>query len=143
MDQKQIDRIESRLLEERRRTMQALRELGADIEDDGSGGELSNYPTHPADRGAEVQEEDIDIALAQRQREQLEAIDLALTRLREAPEDFDRSVVSGRQIPFERLVLLPWTRVLADEDAPAEEPGRIMTSPDEPRPRTQTPRNSR
>lgn len=130
MDRNQIERIENRLLEERSRTMDALRKLGADIEDDSSGGELSHYPTHPADRGTENQEEDIDIALAQRQREQLEAIDFALARLRESPEDFDKSIVSGRTIPFERLELIPWTRVLPDEDAPGE-PGRQLHPPGE------------
>jgi RNA polymerase-binding transcription factor DksA len=131
MNDKQRERIESRLLEERQRTVRALRELGADLEEDGSGGELSHYPTHPADRGSENQEEEVDIALAQRQREQLLAIDSALMRLRESPDDFDRSVVSGRRIPFERLDLIPWTRVLADEDPSSEEPGRTLTSPGE------------
>lgn len=133
MNRQQMERIENRLLEERNRTLEALRTLGADIEEDGSSGELSNYPTHPADRGSETQEEDIDIALAQRQREQLDAIDLALERLRSSPEEFDKSVVSGRTIPFERLELIPWTRVLADENAP-NELGREPDSPDEARP---------
>ena len=110
-------RLEQRLLEERAKTTEALRELGEDLEvSEENSGELSRMPTHLADRASDVQEEEMDIVLAEQQAERLRLIDDALERLRKAPEEFDRSVVSGRRIPFERLDLIPWTRVLPDED---------------------------
>ena len=110
-------RLERRLLEERKKTTTALRELGMDLEyAEERSGELSRMPTHLADRASDVQEEEMDVALAEQQAERLRLIDEALSRLRESPGEFDLSIRSGRRIPFERLDLVPWTRVLADED---------------------------
>lgn len=110
-------RLERRLLEEREKSVTALRELGLDLQyAEERSGELSRMPTHLADRGSDVQEEEMDIALAEQQAERLRLIDDALSRLRESPDEVDRSIVSGRTIPFERLELVPWTRVLADEE---------------------------
>lgn len=120
-------RIEERLLEERQQAADALRDLGADIaRDEPAGGELSRVPTHLADLASDEQEGDMDARLAERQAERLHAIDEALDRLRERPDEFDRSIISGRRIPFERLELLPWTRVLADEERP--ESGELSRS---------------
>jgi RNA polymerase-binding transcription factor DksA len=117
LNQQQLKRIEQRLLEERQKAAAALRELGSDLEgSEDAGGELSNIPTHLADLGSNVQEEEMDLVLAEQQLERLHAIDEALVRLRQTPQEIDVSVVSGRPIPFERLELIPWTRVLADED---------------------------
>jgi RNA polymerase-binding transcription factor DksA len=117
LSEQERTRLEKRLLDERQKAATALRELGTDLEySEERSGELSRMPTHLADRGSDVQEEEMDITLAEQQAERLRKIDEALSRLREAPGEFDQSIVSGRRIPFERLDLVPWTRVLADED---------------------------
>lgn len=115
LSEDQLAQLEQRLYEERVQAVENLRDLSRDIEAAEQRTELSNIPTHPADRGSEVQEESIDVALAEQQAARLRAIDDALTRLRENPAEFDRSIASGLPIPFERLELLPWTRVRADE----------------------------
>ncbi len=125
LNEKQRQRIEERLLEEREQATGDLRELNADMEEGEPAGELSRAPTHLADRGSDAQEEDMDAMLAERQAERVHAIDDALERLRQLPEEFGRSEISGRDIPFERLELIPWTRVLADEErSETGEPGR-------------------
>ena len=121
LSENQRSGLERRLLEERAKVTGALRELGHDLEyAEERSGELSRMPTHLADRGSDVQEEEMDVALAEQQAERLRRIDEALDRLRDAPDEFDRSVVSGRHIPYERLELIPWTRVLADEEEARE-----------------------
>ena len=116
----QIAALERRLLEERELAARTVREMSRDIENNAmSDGDLSKVPSHLADQGSDVQEEEIDVQIAERHSERLALIDDALTRLREAPDAFDVSVVSGMTIPFERLEMVPWTRVLASEAEPA------------------------
>ena len=127
MTEQQREHIEKRLQEERDRAANVLRSLESDVsvsERDASG-ELSGYPTHPADRGTDTRERDIDLTLLERQRERLRVIDDGVRRLEEDPDHYDISVVSGRQIPFTRLDLIPWTRVCVDE----EEPGVDIPEP--------------
>lgn len=116
LNEDQRRRIEDRLLEERDQAMADLRELETDIEEGEPAGELSRVPTHLADRGSDAQEDDMDAMLAERQTERVHAIDDALERLRERPEEFGQSILSGKDIPYERLEMVPWTRVLADEE---------------------------
>lgn len=96
----QIKRIEQRLLQERELALRTLVGTRTDIQ------------RHPI---ADMRKEEMDIHLAERHSEFLALIDAALRRLRECPEDFHLSVVSGRPIPFERLEMVPWTRRLTNE----------------------------
>lgn len=122
MTEDQKRHLEQRLLQERERTVEVLSSLEADaMQPEADAGELSHLPTHPADRGTDVFERQIDLSLVERQRERLRLIDDALERLREDPDSFDISIVSGRRIPFARLELIPWTRVCVDEEEPPVE----------------------
>lgn len=121
LTESQISELERRLLDERRDAAQTVEEMDDQIGGDAtSDGDLSKMPTHLADRASDVQEEEMDVEIAERQSERLAVIDDALTRLREEPRSYDISVISGRTIPFERLRMVPWTRVLADEKESAE-----------------------
>lgn len=97
----QIRRLERRLLDERQRALRTLWAKRMDMEDHRSAGSLD--------------EVELDIRMAERHSEFLSLIDDALHRLRESPDDFDVSVVSGARIPFERLDMVPWTRRLTEE----------------------------
>jgi RNA polymerase-binding transcription factor DksA len=122
LNKDQVARLERRLLEERDRTVRILRQLGSEIVNESmSDGDLSAMPTHMADQASDLQEEQVDVALANQHGERLAAIDDALRRLREAPQDFDVSEVSGARIPFERLELLPWVRLLTSEEEAREQ----------------------
>lgn len=100
----QIQRLQHRLLEERAKAMRVIRVKRTDMEDHRARGELDEL--------------DWDVRIAKRQTEFIVLIEDALRRLRESPDDFDISEVSGRRIPFERLELVPWTRRLTEEADP-------------------------
>ncbi len=57
--------------------------------------------------------------MAERGSRDLAEIDAALQRLYEAPERFGLSELTGEPIAFERLDLIPWARIAADESAAA------------------------
>jgi len=96
----QVKRIEQRLLKERETALRTLVGTRTDIQ---------RSPI------ADMRKEALDIHLAERHSEFISLIDDALLRLRESPEDFHLSVVSGAPIPFERLEMVPWTRRLTSE----------------------------
>jgi DnaK suppressor protein len=70
----------------------------------------------PGDEGAELTARDVDDALADQLREELEAIERAEERL--ADGTYGVSVVSGEKIPDGRLEAIPWADRTADEDEP-------------------------
>lgn len=125
LSKSQVARLEQRLLEERKNAVRMLRDSRRDL--DGAGDyELTRTPSHLADQGSDAQKEMFEIQNAARHSELLALIDGALRRLWDSPEDYDLSVVSGRRIPFQRLELVPWTRVLADEIAARPHPSAAM-----------------
>src|SRR5690606_18472236 len=100
----QLQILEGRLLDERARALRAIWVKRGDIEDHRETGSLD--------------EVEMDIRMAERHSEFITLIEGALRRLRNAPEVFDVSEVSGARIPFERLEIVPWTRRLTEETDP-------------------------
>jgi DnaK suppressor protein len=108
----QREQLRLRLLDERARTLGALNRSQADA---GAGelertGELSEVPTHPADRGTETEDAEIAASLAAREIGELAEIDAALERLYKDPKAFGRCERTGKDIAFERLDIIPWAR---------------------------------
>ncbi len=110
-----LDHLEERLLEERRRALENLQ--GAeDDEAEGqreSAGEISRAPTHMADAASDTQEAEKDFAVVNRESELLTRIDEALELLRSDPETYRTCRECGSEIAAERLDLVPWTRLCA------------------------------
>jgi DnaK suppressor protein len=108
------ERARELLARERARVERALAELaereGAD--------ELSHVDQHPADSATELADAELEEGLAERLREELEAIERAEQRL--ADGTYGLSVESGKPIPDERLELIPWAERTADEQAAFE-----------------------
>jgi DnaK suppressor protein len=104
--------LEKRLQDERARTLQLLNGLVADrsgsSEQEGAG-DLSLMPLHPADLGTDTMNEELDESNATRATRELNEIDAALERLYKSPERFGLCD-DGREIPFERLDIIPWAR---------------------------------
>ena len=73
-------------------------------------GDLTSMPFHLADRGTDTMDEELDTSNATRISRELAEIDAALERLYRTPEQFGRCENTGRDIPFERLDLIPWAR---------------------------------
>jgi RNA polymerase-binding transcription factor DksA len=105
--------LEQRLREERARAGDALERTLANwslADGRGRAGDLTSVPFHPADRGTDTIDDELEAASATRLSRELAEIDAALARLYEAPERFGRCVGTDREIPFERLEVIPWAR---------------------------------
>ncbi|HEU4698253.1 MAG TPA: TraR/DksA C4-type zinc finger protein [Gemmatimonadales bacterium] len=108
--------LEHRLREERERLQRALDRTLADrsrADQQDRAGDLTDTPFHPADRGTDTMEAELDATNATRMSRELAEIDAALERLYRAPERFGICEDTGRPIPFERLDVVPWARTCA------------------------------
>jgi DnaK suppressor protein len=98
------------LARERKRIEDAL----ADVERSTQGEiEEIQTATAPEDDSEQIQEEQIDQALAQTLRRELEAVERAEARLEDGSYGF--SVESGEPIPAERLEAVPWAERTIEE----------------------------
>ena len=104
--------LEKRLQDERERALQLVNRIVADrsgeSEQDASG-DLTLMPFHPADLGTDEIDEAVDESNATRASQELAEIDAALERLYKSPTKFG-VCDDGREIPFERLDIIPWAR---------------------------------
>jgi RNA polymerase-binding transcription factor DksA len=104
--------LEKRLKDERARALQLLNGIVADrsssSEQEGAG-DLTLMPFHPADLGTDTMDEELDESNATRASRELAQIDAALERLYKSPAQFGLCE-DGREIPFERLDIIPWAR---------------------------------
>jgi RNA polymerase-binding transcription factor DksA len=109
--------LEQRLKDERALVLQTLNRAV----DDRSGGteqdragDLTKMPFHPADLGTDTNDEELDASNVTRESRELAEIDAALEKLYKHPELFGRCEDTGREIPFERLDMIPWARTCGD-----------------------------
>jgi DnaK suppressor protein len=109
MDERQA---RERLLAERSEVEGLLRDAESDAEEDRSG---EDEPGDFADAAQPLTAEGTDDAVADTLRERLEAIDRALQRLDKGT--YGRSVLSGQQIPDERLEANPAAELTVEEAA--------------------------
>jgi DnaK suppressor protein len=103
-------RAKDLLAAERARIERQLRELGP-LPDD----ELAHVDQHLADEATELYEDEYESGLAERLRDELEAVERAEARL--ADGTYGVSVESGEPIPDERLELVPTAERTAEEQA--------------------------
>jgi DnaK suppressor protein len=118
----QRDHLATRLRDERERVRRALDEYDQDLAATtrDAAGDLSAMPLHPADEGTDTFDRELDAQEATRLSRELEAIDAALERLYKDPERFGRDALSGEEIPFERLDLIPWASRRVDTPGPRD-----------------------
>jgi|DewCreStandDraft_1066081.scaffolds.fasta_scaffold08321_3 RNA polymerase-binding transcription factor DksA len=108
----QRDQLEQRLRRERERALRALQRFAAESQDlQDRTGELGLYRLHLADIGTEAMEKETEFLLASQEGRLLLEIDDALRRLYKEPERFGICEECGAEIPFERLDVLPYTRL--------------------------------
>lgn len=120
LSKKQLEHIESRLHEERERSLQVLNGILADtstLTEQDAAGDLSKMPFHPADLGTDEMNRELDESNATRASRELAEIDAALERLYKSPADFGVCEEDGREIPFERLDIIPWARTCDQAEA--------------------------
>jgi RNA polymerase-binding transcription factor DksA len=104
--------LEKRLKDERARALQLLNRIVADrssSSEQDAAGDLSLMPFHQADLGTDTMDVELDESNATRASRELTEIDDALERLYKTPARFGLCE-DGREIPFERLDIIPWAR---------------------------------
>lgn len=115
--------VERRLLEERGRAIEALREFdetfATSLQE--RAGELSVYRFHMADLGSEAMEQEQEFLLASNEGRRLYRIDSALRRLYDDPDSFGRCTRCGRDVSIERLDIVPESELCADCQRETEE----------------------
>ena len=108
----QLDHLEKRLLQERKRSLRSLglweEQARSDREEMDS--ELAAYSDHMADQGTEAMEREKAALFATKEGRYLYRIEEALHRLRSSPETFGLCHATGAPIGFERLDALPHAR---------------------------------
>jgi DnaK suppressor protein len=104
-------RAKELLEQERRRIERSLR--GVALVDDGELPHQDRNLEHLADDATELVQEDLDEALAEQLRRELEAVDRAERRLAEGT--YGLSIESGAPIPDERLEANPTAERTAEE----------------------------
>ena len=112
--------LEQRLQEERALALRTLNQSVDDHSDDseqGRAGDLTSMPFHVADRGTDTMQTELDAANATRVSRELAEIDSALERLYRSPEKFGICEDTGREIPYERLGVVPWARTCGQAGA--------------------------
>jgi DnaK suppressor protein len=126
MNDKQRDRIEERLLEERQERLELLAEMDDRFRErlETGGDELTNYPLHMADEGTDTMEQEKEFLLAHQEGEQLLEIDESLRRLYKEPQRFGQCDRCGGEIGMERLELVPWAKLCITCQRAAEDPGK-------------------
>lgn len=123
LSQDQRDHLGRRLQEERTRLLSqlhAFEEPGDEETNQEQSGDLSKFPTHPADLGTDANAEDVEMVIGSRMSQELAEIDAALDRLATSPETFGTDEETGEAIPFERLDIIPYARVAAARKTAAE-----------------------
>lgn len=101
--------------------LESVRRLDDAARDGQEDGGLSRYRMHPADEGTDTIGQEQELSMLSAEARVLEDIDDALRRLRAAPDSFGRCERCGRPIEPERLELVPWTRLCAEDQKRAEE----------------------
>jgi DnaK suppressor protein len=113
LTEEQRTHLEHRLLEERDRATRLLNRSVDEYSDESEQdrpGDLTSLPFHVADRGTDTMQTELDASMATRVSRELAEIDAALERLYQHPEQFGICEETGREIPFERLDIIPWAR---------------------------------
>lgn len=106
--------IEERLIKDREQVLASIGQFDENAKEMRErAGELSVYDNHPADYGSEQQEQEKEFLLASVEGRRLYAIDEALGRLYRTPEEFGHCEVDGQPIEFDRLMVIPETRLCA------------------------------
>ena len=128
MKAKKREKMEARLLTERKEALEVLGRLDDSVREitDTEDGELSNYPQHLADQGTDTMEQEKSFLLASAEGRRLYQIDEALRRLYKEPDDFGKCSVCGAEIADERLDLIPWATTCA-QHAEQDESSRTAT----------------
>lgn len=123
MDKEQLHQLKSLLQAEKQRIQFRQvknKQYGLDVELSDSIGELSVYDNHPADIGTEMFEREKDMVLQSMTDHHMRDVEDALVRMEKGEYGF--CAVCGKEIPFERLEIVPETNYCVQHQP---EPGTV------------------
>ena len=125
LSQEQLEHIEKRLLQERKRALRSLGmfDLIAKLDRASGDSDLAAYTDHMADQGTEAMEREKAALFATKEGRYLYRIEEALRRLYNDPDNFGRCHGTGKPISFERLDALPHARYCIEYKRELEEQG--------------------
>ncbi len=122
LTEEQRTTVERLLIREREQMLDAIGHHDEKVQDlRERSGELSVYRFHPADVGTESQEQEKDFMITSMEGGRLYAIDEALRRLYDEPENFGRCSQCDKDIEWERLEVIPETTLCAAHARAADE----------------------
>ena len=112
LTKKQRGHLEQRLLQERARALKALAQFDQRMRatPQEKDGDLTIYPLHLADEGTDTDEQEKSYLLASKEGRLLYWIDDALRTLYKEPARYGKCLQCERDIPYERLEIIPWAR---------------------------------
>lgn len=116
MNKENLSRFK-KMLEEKKSELQAPSPL-EETEDE----ELSNYDNHPADQGTELADKHTEQALSNHQENELNEVEEALQRIEDGT--YGTCVVSGEEIPLERLEVQPTAKTKVEYSDQLDKQGR-------------------
>ena len=113
MNKKQLQHLESRLLDERARVMKELGYYDESFNNtlQSSDGDLSSYSFHMADQGTDTMEREKQFLFASQEGRYLWHVNQALRRLYSDPDTFGTCHQCGNAIDFDRIDALPHARL--------------------------------
>lgn len=125
----QLEEFRMMLLQKRKELACDIAQLGDELDSEknpnNQGGGLSNLPTHPADMGTDLYEQELSAGKIVRQRERLQEIDEALARI--TAGTFGVCMGTGQPIEIKRLRAKPWARYSLEYAKQMEEKGIRLT----------------
>ena len=116
LTKKQLNHIESRLIDERARALKALGMFDsiAKLDRESMDSDLSSYTDHMADQGTEAMEREKAALFATKEGRYIYRLEEALRRLYSDPEKFGSCHTCGTDVGYERLDALPHARYCID-----------------------------
>ena len=125
LTKEQLEHIENRLLQERKKALRSLGLFDQMAKKDRASGDsdLAVYTDHMADQGTEAMEREKAALFATKEGRYLYRIEEALRRLYNDPENFGRCHATGKAISFERLDALPHARYCIEHKRELEAQG--------------------
>ena len=133
LQEDQRKQIERQLMRDREQVLESIGHF-ADMNEELRSriSELSGgYDNHPADIGSETYEQEQQFLLASVEGRRLYAIDDALGRLYNTPDEFGLCEVDGEPIEFDRLMVIPETRLCARHAREADAAAGVDANPRE------------
>ena len=102
--------LEKRLVEERQRVAERAGRHDDEIASSDQDGDLTTYPLHLADEGTDTMEQEQDLLMRSRDGQHMALIDNALRKIYKESDRYGICENCGRDIPLERLEMVPWAR---------------------------------